>query len=92
MMSSLELFQVLYELCRLIHKGTVQITRETPDYIGGTGWMDSEIIWNKGVPVVCHGPSGSGAHAKSEWVDLESVVNVAKVHEYAIREFCGVKE
>ncbi len=80
------------EICRLIHEGTVKITGADPNYIGGTGWMDSEIIWNKGVPVVCHGPSGSGAHAKSEWVDLESLVNVAKVHEYAIREFCGVKE
>ncbi len=80
------------EICRLIHEGTVTITGADPNYIGGTGWMDSEIIWNKGIPVVCHGPSGSGAHAKSEWVDLESLVNVAKVHEYAIREFCGVKE
>ena len=80
------------EICRIIHEGTVKITGEAPDYIGGTGWMDSEIIWNKGIPVVCHGPSGRGAHAKSEWVDLESVVNVAKVHEYAIREFCGVIE
>ncbi|MBC8497982.1 ArgE/DapE family deacylase [Candidatus Bathyarchaeota archaeon] len=80
------------EICRLIHEGTVKITGEAPSYIGGTGWMDSEIIWNKGIPVVCHGPSGSGAHAKSEWVDLESVVNVAKVHEYAIKEFCGVEE
>lgn len=80
------------EICRIIHEGTVKITGEAPNYIGGTGWMDSEIIWNKGIPVVCHGPAGKGAHAKSEWVDLESVVNVAKVHEYAIREFCGVKE
>ena len=80
------------EICRLIHEGTVEITGEAPGYIGGTGWMDSEIIWNKGIPVVCHGPNGEGAHAKSEWVEMESVVNVAKVHEYAIREFCGVKE
>jgi acetylornithine deacetylase len=80
------------EICRIIHEGTVKITGEAPDYIGGTGWMDSEIIWNKGIPVVCHGPNGGGAHAKSEWVELESVVNVAKVHEYAIRKFCGVKE
>jgi len=80
------------EICRIIHEGTNKITGEAPDYIGGTGWMDSEIIWNKGIPVVCHGPAGKGAHAKSEWVNLESVVNVAKVHEYAIREFCGVKE
>ena len=79
------------EICRVIHEGTVKLTGEAPDYIGGTGWMDSEIIWNKGIPVVSHGPNGAGAHAKIEWVDLESVVKVAKVHEYAIREFCGVK-
>jgi len=80
------------EICRVIHEGTVEVTGEDPTYVGGTGWMDSEIIWNRGIPVVCHGPNGGGAHAKSEWVEMESVVNVAKVHEYAIRAFCGVEE
>ena len=78
------------EICQLIKEGTEKITGVTPKYTGGTGWMDSEIIWNKGIPVVCHGPMGSGAHSKEEWVDLESVANIARVHEYVIKEFCEV--
>lgn len=78
------------EICQLVKEGTEKITGMTPKYTGGTGWMDSEIIWNKGIPVVCHGPMGSGAHSKEEWVGLESVANIARVHEYVIKEFCGV--
>jgi acetylornithine deacetylase len=78
------------EICQLIKEATERITGVTPKYTGGTGWMDSEIIWNKGIPVVCHGPVGSGAHAKEEWVDLESVANIAQIHEYVIKDFCGV--
>ena len=78
------------EICQLVKEGTEKITGMTPRYTGGTGWMDSEIIWNKGIPVICHGPMGSGAHSKEEWVDLESVANIARVHEYVIKEFCRV--
>jgi acetylornithine deacetylase len=77
------------EICQVLYSGTEKITGVKPEFTGGTGWMDSEIIWNKGIPAVCHGPHGSGAHAKEECVELKSVYNIAKIHEYAIKEFCG---
>ncbi|MBD3204782.1 ArgE/DapE family deacylase [Candidatus Bathyarchaeota archaeon] len=78
------------EICRMLRKGARDITNRTPEWIGGSGWMDTQIIWSKGIPAVAHGPFGEGAHAKEEWVDLDSVYRVAQVHEYAIRNFCGV--
>jgi acetylornithine deacetylase len=78
------------EICHVLREGARELTGQTPDWIGGSGWMDTTIICSKGIPAVAHGPFGEGAHAKEEWVDLESVYRVAQVHEYAIKKFCGV--
>ena len=78
------------EICQVLREGARELTGQTPDWIGGSGWMDTQIIWSKGIPAVAHGPFGEGAHAKEEWVDLESVYRVAQVHEYAIKKFCDV--
>lgn len=77
------------ELCQVLKRGTETLLGFTPRFTGGHGWMDSEIIYSKGIPVVCHGPNGTGAHSKEEWVDLESVYNIARVQAYAINEICG---
>ena len=76
-------------ICMVIKEATEKLLGFTPRYTGGSGWMDSEIISSHGVPCVNHGPSGTGAHAREEWVDLSSVYDVARVHEYVIRRFCG---
>jgi acetylornithine deacetylase len=61
----------------------------TPVFVGGGGWLDTQILWERGTPAVSYGPTGDGAHAAVEWVDLESVIDAAKVQELAIRRFCG---
>ena len=77
------------EICRILGEGTEKLLGRTPSYVGGTGWMDTQIIYSKGIPAVAHGPNGYGAHAKEEWVDLQSVYETAQVHWYAIKKFCG---
>jgi acetylornithine deacetylase len=51
--------------------------------------MDTQIIYEKGIPAVAYGPIGAGAHAAEEWVDLESVYNVARVQMEVIKKFCA---
>ncbi len=77
------------EICRVLSEGSQKLLGKTPRYVGGTGWMDTQIIYSKGIPAVAHGPNGYGAHAKEEWVDLQSVYETAQVHWYAIKKFCG---
>ncbi len=77
------------EICRVLREGSEKLLGKTPRYVGGTGWMDTQIIHGKGIPAVAHGPTGYGAHAKEERVDLESVYETALVHLYAVKEFCG---
>jgi acetylornithine deacetylase len=77
------------EICRVLKDGSEKLLGKTPRYVGGTGWMDTQIMYSLGIPAVAHGNTGYGAHAKEEWVDLDSVYETAQVHWYAIKEFCG---
>jgi acetylornithine deacetylase len=65
------------------------VTGETPEYGASSGWMDSAVMGAAGIPTVIFGPSGAGAHAAVEWVDLASVVDAADVLAAFILEFCG---
>jgi acetylornithine deacetylase len=44
-----------------------------PLLAGAFGWMDSALLAAADIPTVVFGPSGAGAHADEEWVDLPSL-------------------
>lgn len=52
-------------------------------------WTDAAILSAAGIPSVLFGPSGSGAHAVEEWVDLSSVKTCAEIYLAAAKNFCG---
>ena len=52
-------------------------------------WTDAALLSASGIPSVLLGPSGSGAHADEEWVDLASVQTCAELYLATAREFCG---
>jgi acetylornithine deacetylase len=80
------------DICQTLVACSKDAIKLTPAFIGGSGWMDTQIIWEKGIPAVAYGPAGEGAHAAVEWVDLDTVMDAAKVQELVLRRFCGVKE
>ena len=77
------------EICRVLHRSTREVTGYDPMFIGGGGWLDTEIIWRQGTPAVAFGPTGAGAHAAVEYVDLDSVIAAAKILELTTVRFCG---
>lgn len=79
------------EICQTIVNCSKEAIKLTPAFIGGSGWLDTQIIWGKGIPAVAYGPAGDGDHAAIEWVDLETVMDAARVQELVIRRFCGEK-
>ena len=79
------------DICQTIVACSKEAIKLTPAFIGGSGWMDTQIMWEKGIPAVAYGPAGDGAHAAVEWVDLDSVMDAAKVQELVLRRFCGEK-
>jgi acetylornithine deacetylase len=52
-------------------------------------WTDAALLSAAGIPCVLLGPSGSGAHADEEWVDLDSVRMCVELYMETAREFCG---
>jgi len=76
------------EICRLLREVSVKNGVE-PRFVGGSGWMDTQIIYDKGIPAVAYGPSGEGYHGAVEWVDLDTVYHVAAVQAEVIKRFCA---
>lgn len=60
-----------------------------PTIYGDTPWMDTAILAQASIPAVIFGPTGAGAHAIEEWVDLASVEQCADVLTATVAAFCG---
>ena len=56
---------------------------------GAPFWTDCALLGEAGIPAVLYGAAGDGAHAASEWVDLESLARVAEALRATITEFTG---
>ena len=59
-----------------------------PEVIGEPYWMDAALLADVGIDTVVIGPSGAGAHALEEWVDLGSVGQLTDILTAAATEFC----
>jgi acetylornithine deacetylase len=70
-----------------VRRAATQVVGEPPEEAGVAYWMDAAIFAEAGIPTVDYGPSGEGAHAAVEWVDVASVNRCARVLEAAARAF-----
>lgn len=60
-----------------------------PPITGAGYWMDAALIAEAGIDTAVIGAIGAGAHATEEWVDLDSVAQVAAILADTARAFCG---
>jgi acetylornithine deacetylase len=75
---------VVQTLCQAAER----VLPEPPALIGEAFWMDSAILSAAGIETVIFGPAGGGAHAAEEWVDLDSVIQTARVLAETARAYC----
>ena len=61
----------------------------TTDVAGVGFWADSALLSAAGIPTLLFGPSGEGAHAAVEWVDLASVERCADLYLSVAESFCA---
>jgi len=71
-----------------VRRHAVTVLGREPATIGHAAWMDAAVLSAAGIPTVVFGPSGTGAHAVEEWVDVSSVERCAEVLEAVAREWC----
>lgn len=62
---------------------------DSGEAVGAPFWTDAALIADYGIPTVLYGPSGDGAHADVEWVDLASLERVRGVIERVAAEWCA---
>jgi acetylornithine deacetylase len=72
-----------------VREAASAVLGSVPPLIGVPYWMDAALIAEAGIPVVAFGPTGAGAHADVEWVDLASVRQVAEILARSALLFCG---
>ncbi len=73
---------------RSLADAATRVLGRTPRMLGDTPWMDSALLAAAGVETVVFGPTGAGAHAAVEWVDVESVFQTADVLAATARHYC----
>jgi acetylornithine deacetylase len=74
---------------RLLREVATTHLGRVPATIGAGGWMDSALLSAAGIPTVIFGPTGEGAHADVEWVDLDSAATCANILTAVATAFCG---
>jgi len=73
-----------------LRRSAETILGQPPPLVGQTPWMDAALLAAAGIETVIMGPSGGGAHAAEEWVELDSVVALAQVLAETARRTCGM--
>ena len=67
----------------------VERIADHPPLIGVAYWMDMALMNAAGIPTVAFGPSGEGAHADVEWVDVATAERCVSVYVKAAEELCN---
>lgn len=61
---------------------------QKPTHTGQTFWTDAALLADAGMETVLIGPIGYGLHSAEEWVDLQSVVDLAYILAETAVNYC----
>ena len=76
-------------IVQTVEQAARQILARAPAHVGHTAWMDSAFLHAAGVETVIIGPTGAGLHTVEEWVDLQSVADLAAILVSAAQHYCN---
>jgi len=62
-----------------------------PTHTGQTFWTDAAILADAGIETVLIGPIGAGLHSEIEWVEIQSVMDLAQILAETSIRYCGTK-
>ncbi len=77
------------EIVQVLARAAAGVRGREPAFIGDTPWMDAALLQAAGIETVVFGAAGAGAHAAEEWVDLDSVVQLARILARTAAQYCG---
>lgn len=76
-------------IVKCLDRAAAKVRGREARHIGDTPWMDAALLSAAGVETVICGPAGAGAHADEEWVDLDSVIQLAEMLMETARDYCS---
>jgi acetylornithine deacetylase len=76
-------------IVQAVDRAAAKVRGRPAAHIGDTPWMDAALLQAAGVETVVCGATGAGAHADVEWVDVESVIQLAEILAEAAVDYCG---
>jgi acetylornithine deacetylase/succinyl-diaminopimelate desuccinylase-like protein len=74
---------------QLVRRHAAAVLGAEPDLVGVPFWADSALLADAGIPTVLFGPSGEGAHAEVEWVDVASLERCVEIYIAVASELCA---
>jgi acetylornithine deacetylase len=77
------------DIVQAIQAASVKLLDRPSPVAGVPFWTDAAVLSAAGIPSVLFGPSGTGAHAVEEWVDLTSVRTCAEIYLETALRFCS---
>jgi len=77
------------EIVKTLARASKAVLGREPNYMGDTPWMDAALLQAAGIETVVMGPGGRGAHAAVEWVEMESVAQMAAILAQTAIEYCA---
>lgn len=76
-------------IVRAVDAACAKVRGRAPAHFGDTPWMDAALLQEAGVETVVCGATGGGAHADVEWVELDSVIQLAEILAEAAIDYCA---
>jgi acetylornithine deacetylase len=76
-------------IVRVLATAAQAVLGTRPRYVGDSPWMDAALLASAGIETVVMGPTGAGEHAAVEWVDVDSVMQLAEILARTAIAYCG---
>ncbi|UKZ93319.1 uncharacterized protein TrAFT101_008238 [Trichoderma asperellum] len=74
---------------KLVRKQITHTLGEEAVVVGAPYWTDCALLADQGIPVLLWGPKGAGLHGKVEYVEVDSINQVADTLTAIAAEFCS---
>lgn len=75
-------------IATLVQKHAQAVLGKEPNLRAEPFWTDASLLDQAGIPCLLFGADGAGAHSAEEWVDTETVQQLATVLEQVSEEWC----
>ena len=77
-------------LVRKVLAAASAVRGEEARVIGHPWWEDSALLGAAGIETVILGPRGEGLHTEEEWVEVDSVIQLAEILHRSTVDWCGI--